>query len=322
MDSTAANETSYLLGDADAGGGSQNQPQSSRRWLTSAAFIAALALLLIIVGDGVDIWKHGHDKGAVPAVSCKLEEGFEAVVTDCVDMLYSNGADPAIDRPDHLRAASSMQWISDKRLAILQDDANVIALVDIAINEEDISLSIASAYSVALPAASGGIRQFQHSRQNKNLKLDLEASVYVPKEDSPLEQGFLLGFGSGSAANRNVIIMVLDSVLHAQQDVQAQFQVVNHTFWSNYCGESLPKIPEAPIIAFHAPSLYETWRQQTDFAGSELNIEGLLSFIPLKILKKGNLQKFVFSERKRRGRCRTRYSRQKLHRGSLGRRCT
>ena len=42
---------------------------------------------------------------------------------------YSAGADPSLDRPAHVRAASSLVRVGDSMLAI-QDDAHFVALID------------------------------------------------------------------------------------------------------------------------------------------------------------------------------------------------
>jgi len=113
------------------------------------------------------------------------------------------------------------------------------------------------------------------------MKLDLEASIYVPKEHSTLNEGFLLGFGSGSAKDnsvRDVIILVRDSLLHATSHVDVDFQAVNGTFWDAYGGKSTSSEP-SQLVAFYAPEFYESLRTRTDFSGSELNIEGA-AYIP------------------------------------------
>lgn len=214
---------------------------------------------------------------------------------ECANMLYTGGADATTDRPSHLRAASSMQWITDSRLAIVQDDSNFIALADIDLDENR-ALRIINAYSISLPSSTAkGDRQFQKSRGNKKLKLDLEASIYVPKEFSPLEDGFLLGFGSGSAYYRNVIILVRDSLLHATSHVNVDFQAVNTTYWSEYCGKTIVKPVSSPLVAFYAPSFYEALRRHTEFSGSELNIEGAAFIAPsarepakIRLFQRGN----------------------------------
>lgn len=128
------------------------------------------------------------------------------------------------------------------------------------------------------------------------MKLDLEASIYVPKEHSPLvDEGFLLAFGSGSSSAhhvRDVIILVRDSVLHATSNVNmdGHFQAVNGTFWDEYCGErnetitttSQPYYSHQQLVAFYAPAFYQSLRTRTEFSGSELNLEGA-AFIPPSI---------------------------------------
>ena len=44
-------------------------------------------------------------------------------------MRYAAGVDSSLDRPGHIRAGSGLAWVGD-RLAVVQDDANFIALVD------------------------------------------------------------------------------------------------------------------------------------------------------------------------------------------------
>lgn len=218
----------------------------------------------------------------VPVVSVQLDPTLNLTVSTCVDLLYSHGADESLDRPSYLRAASSMQWINENRLAVVQDDSNFIAILDIKLGDlhtESPVLHIQDAFSIALPAVNGS-RQFSKDRGNKNMKLDLEASVYVPRKWSPLNEGFFLGFGSGSSKYRNVVIFVRDSLLLSNNaDVSIDFQPVNTSYWKDYCGHEVSKVTSSPLMAFYAPELYQTMRDQTDFSGSELNIEGA-AFIP------------------------------------------
>ena len=215
-------------------------------------------------------------------VSARLDPKLTCTVVGCTDMVDTGGPDATTDRTGHLRAARSMQWITDSRLAIVQDDSNFVALVDVDLDDEQ-GLRIKDAYSIALPSStSRGDRQFQKSRANTDRKLDLEASIYVPKEHSPLEDGFLLGLGSGSSYYRNVIIMVRDSLLHAASHISVDFQAVNTTYWSHYCAKDIAKPigGTSPLVAFYAPSLYEALRRRSDFSGSELNIEGAAFIVP------------------------------------------
>lgn len=117
-----------------------------------------------------------------------------ARVTRCIPMTYAAGADSSADRPAHVRAASGLAWFGD-RLAVVQDDASFIALVDPATGLAD---------AVPLPPGIGGIRQFDDSRGNKADKLDLEAVVSVRKGDAPM----LLALGSGSTDRRERVALL------------------------------------------------------------------------------------------------------------------
>ena len=109
-------------------------------------------------------------------------------------MTYAAGADSSADRPAHVRAASGLAWFGD-RLAVVQDDANFIALVDPATGLAD---------PVPLPPGPGGVRQFDDSRGNKADKLDLEAVVSVRKGGAPM----LLALGSGSTSRRERVALL------------------------------------------------------------------------------------------------------------------
>jgi hypothetical protein len=111
------------------------------------------------------------------------------------DLLYLAGADAALDRPPHVRAASGLAWLGS-RLAIVQDDANFVALVD---------LETEQVASVALPDI-GGLRQFDTIRGNKADKLDLEACVATEFHGRP----GLVALGSGSTARRERIAFLVD----------------------------------------------------------------------------------------------------------------
>ena len=107
---------------------------------------------------------------------------------------YSAGADPALDRPSHVRAGSGLARIGEY-LALVQDDANFLVLV------EEASRRV---HAVTLPAGEDGKRQFDDGRGNKPLKLDLEACVAVPDPAGDL----VLGFGSGSTPRREWVLVV------------------------------------------------------------------------------------------------------------------
>lgn len=109
-------------------------------------------------------------------------------------MRYAAGADAAHDRPGHVRAASGLAWVGE-RLAVIQDDASFIALVDP-------STGLADAFP--LPPGPGGARQFDDARGNKAGKLDLEALAVVPGSDGV----HLIAFASGSLAPREKVVFM------------------------------------------------------------------------------------------------------------------
>lgn len=157
-------------------------------------------------------------------------------------LFYSAGADPSVDRPAHVRAASGLSWLGG-RLCVLQDDANFIARVDLAGGAVE---------PFQLPAGPGGQRLFDEGRGNKELKLDLEACVTASVDGDEV----LVALGSGSSAARERIAVVRAS--------------------------------EVRLV--DASSFYAALREDTDFAGSELNIEGaaLLPDGRLRLFQRGN----------------------------------
>src|SRR5258706_9547733 len=117
-----------------------------------------------------------------------LDERLSATVVRRVPLLYSAGEDEREDRPAHVRAGSGLARCGDK-LAIVQDDANFVALFDPATERVE---------AVALPRGASGRRQFDDARGNKAEKLDLESCVVLP---SPAGD-WLVAFGSGSSRQR------------------------------------------------------------------------------------------------------------------------
>lgn len=117
----------------------------------------------------------------------------------CVErhvLLYRTGADEALDRPGYVRAASSIVRLGNL-LAVVQDDANFIALLDPDARE---------VMAVVLPAGHAGRRQFDDRRGTKRFKLDLEACTIIEGPIGPR----LLAFGSGSTPAREHIVAVDD----------------------------------------------------------------------------------------------------------------
>lgn len=109
-------------------------------------------------------------------------------------LMYSAGADPAIDRPAHVRAGSGLAWVGE-RLVVVQDDAQFLAIIE---------PTRGTVESIALPVGHGGLRQFDDLRQNKPWKLDLETCTTI-EEDGHL---LLLAMGSGSTSWREQILMI------------------------------------------------------------------------------------------------------------------
>ena len=130
---------------------------------------------------------------------------LQAVVISRQPLHYATGEDIAEDRPAHVRAASSITWI-DHRIALVQDDANFVALLE---------PGNGAVYPIVLPRGEGGLRQFDDARGNKKFKLDLEACAALPGE----HESSLLAFGSGSKKRRRNVA-VIDRWQHAEPRVQ------------------------------------------------------------------------------------------------------
>jgi hypothetical protein len=172
-------------------------------------------------------------------------------VTARHDLRYSAGADGASDRPAHVRAGSACCFVDvpnvGRRLAVVQDDAHFIALVDVA--------APTTVDVVALPAGVGGLRQFDSVRGNKRHKFDLESMIAVDVGGAAT----LLALGSGSTAAREVLVVV--------------------TFGSDGI--------DARIVAL--PALFALLKSRRDFAGDELNIEGMVIVDDaLRLVNRGN----------------------------------
>ena len=119
---------------------------------------------------------------------------LQAVVVERRPLFYSDGADPALDRPAQVRAGSSIARVPGG-IALVQDDANFIAIVQ---------PDARRVHAIPLPAGAEGRRQFDDRRGNKTHKLDLEACVAVDTDEGTI----LLAFGSGSTAARERVALV------------------------------------------------------------------------------------------------------------------
>lgn len=168
-------------------------------------------------------------------------------------LLYEGGPDPALERPPHVRAGSSLAALRDPgtqgdRIAVIQDDASFVALIDPASGR---------AASLPLPAGRGGHRVFDEAHDNKRFKLDLEACLIVPGDEGER----LVAFGSGSTSERDQIVVV------------------------SWMGGQGPD-----IAVYEATAWYDALRETHDFSGSELNVEGAI-FLPddtIRLFQRGN----------------------------------
>ncbi|MDQ3397743.1 MAG: hypothetical protein M3511_08230 [Deinococcota bacterium] len=186
-----------------------------------------------------------------PRLQAVLDPHLEVHVTALRPLFYRLGANEALDRPAHVRAASGLARVGPF-VAVIQDDANFIALLDIAL----LGAQFEGAEAVTLPRGPDGTRQFDDLRGNKSLKLDLEACVVVAEGSDEV----LVAFGSGSSPRRESIV-----------EVRA-------------IAAGRPK-----VRVLQAAELYASLRAATDFAGSELNIEGAVVIDGcLRLFNRGN----------------------------------
>jgi hypothetical protein len=129
-----------------------------------------------------------------PRLTVRRDPALAARLVRTEPLRYAAGADPSLDRPAHVRAASGLARFGG-RIAVIQDDANFVVLLDPADGGADV---------VPLPAGEGGLRQFDDVRGNKRFKLDLEACVAVEADGAEM----LLAFGSGSTPLRERIAVL------------------------------------------------------------------------------------------------------------------
>ncbi len=125
--------------------------------------------------------------------TARRDPQLEAHVVRRVAMTYDAGPSEPDDRPPHVRAASGLSAFKEY-LAVIQDDANWLALID----------ADGRIHALPLPPGPSGARVFSRDRGNKHEKFDLEACTTVPGEGSHE----LIGFGSGSHVGREWILRV------------------------------------------------------------------------------------------------------------------
>lgn len=127
-------------------------------------------------------------------VTADDDVAFEARVVRRISLRYRGGADDALDRPAHVRAASGLCWWRGG-LAVVCDDVSFAGMLDPDSGLVD---------PITLPHAPGGRRQFDTGRGNKADKLDLEC-VFAAGE-----RLIALGSDSGLAVRRQALIIDLD----------------------------------------------------------------------------------------------------------------
>lgn len=183
---------------------------------------------------------------------------LRAQVTGSSPMIYEEGASAQEDRPAHVRAASGMAAFREC-LAIIQDDANWLALID---GEQRVT-------AVPLPPDPHGARVFSKQRGNQHDKYDLEACVAVPCQDG-IE---LIGFSSGSRKGTEWILRVQEA----------------NTF-ADGARTGLAAYLDAYFV--EASPFYDSMRANAAFAGAGLNIEGALTLDDDRIVlfQRGNAQ--------------------------------
>ena len=159
----------------------------------------------------------------------RAADGLGARVARRTPLLYARGADAALDRPAHVRAGSALARLGPSTLAVVQDDASFLAILEGVGGELTVR-------DVPLPAHDG-VRQFDDGRGNKKAKLDLEACLAF--------DGVLVAFGSGSSPKRERVVIV-----EGPTDLAPRVTIVE------------------------ARALYDAMRNNPNFTGSELNIEG------------------------------------------------
>ena len=134
------------------------------------------------------------------------EPRWKAQVIARHEMTYREGPSDEDDRPPHVRAASGLSAFREY-LAVIQDDANWLALIDA---EQQVT-------AVPLPPSPSGDRVFSKKRGNQGDKYDLEACVTVGSS----EGGELVAFSSGSRTERQWVLRVRKE--NGRDDLKAEF---------------------------------------------------------------------------------------------------
>lgn len=186
-----------------------------------------------------------------PIIRARHDLALTARVVRSVPLFYADGSSPEHDRPAHVRSASGLVRAGD-HVAVIQDDANFVALADPATGQ---------ARAITLPAGQAGLRQFDDLRGNKRFKLDLESCVTLGDADGG---GMLVAFGSGSTPLREKIVLVRGAA-------------------------SPDREPDPDVRVVDASALYTLLRAEVGFSGSELNVEGAaVATGVLRLFNRGN----------------------------------
>lgn len=178
------------------------------------------------------------------------EPRWHARITGRQPMTYREGPSSEVDRPPHVRAASGLSRFREY-IAVIQDDANWLALID----------ADQQVIAVPLPPSPKGDRVFSKKRGNRGDKYDLEACVTVHSSGATE----LIAFSSGSRSEREWLLRVREGK-GPGLDLHAEF---------------------VPATAF-----YRSLREQAEFSGAGLNIEGALALDGdrIRLFQRGNAE--------------------------------
>jgi hypothetical protein len=187
----------------------------------------------------------GGPDGQTPVIHAQQSEHLKALVGPAIPLKYAGLPPPAeVDRPAHVRAGSAIQWLTPQRLAVFQDDANFVALVD----PDDPGFGVGY---LTLPPGPGGRRQFSKDQGNHRDKMDLESCVRVPQWAVADGSGpWLVAFGSGSG----------EGAARAQREHVVRLSGLS---FNGATSQAVARVPQ----------LFEALRSTPAFAGSELNVE-------------------------------------------------
>ena len=177
-------------------------------------------------------------------------------------MTYADDPSDATDHHPHVRAASGMTHFREY-LAVVQDDANWLALID----GDD------TVHALPLPPRpESGSRIFSKRTGNKHEKFDLEACIVVPGGHGPE----LIGFGSGSHPGREWVLRVHES------------EALAATLSDRAAHDALGIDLTAEFV--DATPFYDSLRANRSFSGAGLNIEGavLLDGDTIRLFQRGN----------------------------------